>query len=122
MNQETVQQLKNYYETRLIDELSTLLNYDKTCFSALWQLDKTEVHIVVQNKEVLSTFHLTYDNTLTIAMKGQRILLAGQTIVGLEVLNSSIDLNTFNQINNIFATVLNESLPETEAQESIEND
>ena len=112
MNQENVKQLKAYYESELIKELSSVLGFDASRFAASWNLEQTEVNLNASENNTVSNYRFMYTNSLSITMQSYRLTTnANRQICGMEALTTTIDLGIMQALNDVFTRVLNSEMP-----------
>ena len=123
MNLQNLKELKQYYETQLIDTLSSVLKADRANFAAEWSINRAVVYFTMVDGNMISNYQFIYTDTLIISAQTHEMIMNGtKQVHGIISTPTIIDMPTMNIINNIFETILNSEMPTNDdaAQEAEE--
>ena len=110
MNINDVKQLKQHYQTNLIDKISTLLSISRDNVMADWSLDTTVINVSVSNQNTITNFTFEYkDNNFLIHSSAYKVVAQGSVPIGIIAESTTIELETIHQIFDIIVDVLSEN-------------
>ena len=121
MNQNTLLQMKQKYEEKLVSTLAEALKFNPENISAIWSIDKTEINIKLSANKDITTYNFIYtENNLIATMSHYSIIVDSNNIItGVEAQKSNIDLNTMVQLHTLITQTLTDKFePDPEYENS----